>query len=394
MLSAVERCVEEVAETRGESLDLSRIPLDDRRPSSRSAPPRRPASSRSRAAPRCRCCPAPGPKPRRPHRPGRAGPPRTDPGRRGPPIYRTAASAGARTPSFEIPYEHPLLRDVLEDTLGTIVFQEQVIEVAIALAGFSPAGADSLRRAMSRKRSVEAIEKHHERFIAGAGGGASAEAVAEKVWAQIQGFSGFGFPKAHSAAFGLLAYQSAWLRVHRPPEFLCALLNEQPMGFYPPDALVHEAQRRGVRIGRSRRQPQPRPLPRRADRRRAHSADRARLRQGRAQGGGGEPGRRARAQRRLRRDRRPRLPLRRWPRRRSEPGPALDDLVAEGLRASIPAVGGAGGGRHSGRSGAPGLGCATARTCRWRCRSSRRGRPNSSRSTTGARRSPTTARSG
>jgi error-prone DNA polymerase len=149
---------------------------------------------------------------------------------------------------FEIPYEHPLLKEVLEYTLGTIVFQEQVIEVAIALAGFSPAQADSLRRAMSRKRSAEEIEKHHERFIAGAKKRKVTEAVAEKVWGQIRGFSGFGFPKAHSAAFGLLAYQSAWLRVHRPQEFLCALLNEQPMGFYPPDALVHEAQRRGVRL--------------------------------------------------------------------------------------------------------------------------------------------------
>ena len=72
--------------------------------------------------------------------------------------------------------------------------------------------------------------------------------MAERVWAQIQGFSGFGFPKAHSAAFGLLAYQSAWLRVHYGPEFLCSLLNEQPMGFYPPDSLVHEAQRRGIRV--------------------------------------------------------------------------------------------------------------------------------------------------
>ena len=68
------------------------------------------------------------------------------------------------------------------------------------------------------------------------------------MWNQIVGFSGFGFPKAHSAAFGLLAYQSTWLRVHYHPEFLCALLNEQPMGFYPPDALVHEAQRRGVEV--------------------------------------------------------------------------------------------------------------------------------------------------
>jgi error-prone DNA polymerase len=72
--------------------------------------------------------------------------------------------------------------------------------------------------------------------------------VAESVYDKIVGFSGFGFPKAHSAAFGLLAYQSTWLRVHYAPEFLCALLNEQPMGFYPPDTLVHEAQRRGISI--------------------------------------------------------------------------------------------------------------------------------------------------
>jgi error-prone DNA polymerase len=120
--------------------------------------------------------------------------------------------------------------------------------VAIALAGFSPAQADSLRRAMSRKRSEEAMRDHHDHFIAGAREKGVSAAVAEKVWDQIQGFSGFGFPRAHSAAFGLLAYQSAWLRIHRPQEFLCALLNEQPMGFYSPDALVHEAQRRGVGV--------------------------------------------------------------------------------------------------------------------------------------------------
>jgi error-prone DNA polymerase len=72
--------------------------------------------------------------------------------------------------------------------------------------------------------------------------------VAERVFEQIRGFSGFGFPKAHAVAFGLLAYQSTWLRVHYGPEFLCSLLNEQPMGFYPPDALVHEAQRRGIEV--------------------------------------------------------------------------------------------------------------------------------------------------
>ena len=152
-------------------------------------------------------------------------------------------------PSSEVPYEHPSLEPILRDTLGAIVFQEQVIQVAMALAGFSSGEAEGLRRAMSRKRSEEAmlrlpraLRRRRERSAA------STPAVAERVFEQIQGFSGFGFPKAHSAAFGLLAYQSTWLRVHYAPEFLCSLLNEQPMGFYPPDALVHEAQRRGIEV--------------------------------------------------------------------------------------------------------------------------------------------------
>ena len=102
---------------------------------------------------------------------------------------------------------------MLRETLGTIVFQEQVIEVAMALAGFSSAEAEGLRRAMSRKRSEAAIRAHHERFVAGrAASAASRPRSPSGSGRQIQGFSGFGFPKAHSAAFGLLAYQSAWLR--------------------------------------------------------------------------------------------------------------------------------------------------------------------------------------
>ncbi|HEV2727093.1 MAG TPA: OB-fold nucleic acid binding domain-containing protein, partial [Solirubrobacterales bacterium] len=151
-------------------------------------------------------------------------------------------------PDYEIPYPHPLLEPVLEETLGTIVFQEQVIESAMALAGFSSSEAEGLRRAMTRKRSEEAIREHHQRFLAGAAANGVSEEIAERVWNQIKGFSGYGFPKAHSAAFGLLAYQSAWLRIHYGPEFLCSLLNEQPMGFYPPDSLIHEAQRRGIRV--------------------------------------------------------------------------------------------------------------------------------------------------
>src|SRR4029079_2490992 len=107
---------------------------------------------------------------------------------------------------------------------------------------------EGLRRAMSRKRSAAAIEVHHRRFVGGAMERWEGvhEALAERVFAMIVGFSGFGFPKAHGAAFGLLAYQSTWLRVHYGPEFLAALLNEQPMGFYPPDSLAHEAKRGGL----------------------------------------------------------------------------------------------------------------------------------------------------
>src|SRR5207244_1400687 len=93
-----------------------------------------------------------------------------------------------------------------------------------------------------------AMAVYQERFIEGAVARGVERALAERVFEQVRGFSGFGFPKAHAAAFGLLAYQSTWLRVHYGPEFLCSLLNEQPMGFYPPDSLVHEAQRRGMTI--------------------------------------------------------------------------------------------------------------------------------------------------
>jgi error-prone DNA polymerase len=248
MLSAVERCVEEVGRARGERLDLSRIPLDDEEvfESIRAADTTGVFQIESRAQMQML--------------------PRTQPRHLDDLIVQVALvrpgpiQGGAVHPYIErrklrredpecpIPYEHPLLEPVLEETLGTIVFQEQVIEVAMALAGFSPSEGEGLRRAMSRKRSAEAIREHHQRFCAGAAANGVSEETAERVWSQIQGFSGFGFPKAHSAAFGLLAYQSAWLRIHYGPEFLCSLLNEQPMGFYPPDSLVHEAQRRGIRV--------------------------------------------------------------------------------------------------------------------------------------------------
>jgi error-prone DNA polymerase len=151
-------------------------------------------------------------------------------------------------PSFVPPVDHPLLAEPLRDTLGVVVFQDQVLEVAMALAGFSVGEAEGLRRAMSRKRSEEAIEAYRTRFVAGAiKNGVEAE-LADEVYDKLAGFSGFGFPKSHAAAFGLLAYQSTWLRHHHPREFLAALLNAQPMGFYPPASLVRDAQRHGVEV--------------------------------------------------------------------------------------------------------------------------------------------------
>ncbi len=151
-------------------------------------------------------------------------------------------------PAFVYPVPHESLREALASTLGVVVFQDQVLDVAIALAGFTIGQAEALRRAMSRKRSREALEAHRVRFVEGAVANGVAEQAAQSVYDTLVGFSGFGFPKAHAAAFGLLAYQSAWLRHHYPSEFLCGLLNEQPMGFYPPASLVRDAQRRGVEV--------------------------------------------------------------------------------------------------------------------------------------------------
>jgi error-prone DNA polymerase len=151
-------------------------------------------------------------------------------------------------PEYEPPYDHPLLAECLRETLGAIIFQEQVLDVAMALSGFSVGEAEGLRRAMSRRRSHDAIEAYRQRFYDGAAANGVPRETAELVFSKINGFAAFGFPKSHAAAFALLAYQSAWLRHHYPAEFLCALLNAQPMGFYPPASLVRDAQRRGVDV--------------------------------------------------------------------------------------------------------------------------------------------------
>ena len=132
--------------------------------------------------------------------------------------YIERRQRAARGPRLRGPLRAPVARAVLRDTLGTIIFQDQVIEVALAVRGLQPGEAEGLRRAMSRKRSQAAIRAYHERFVEGAAAHPGVDATtAHRVYEMIVGFSGFGFPKAHGAAFGLLAYQSAWLRVHYRP---------------------------------------------------------------------------------------------------------------------------------------------------------------------------------
>ena len=128
-----------------------------------------------------------------------------------------------------------------------IIYQDQVLTVCQALAGFTDGQAESLRRAMSRKRSKEALEAHWEEFREGAAANGVDETTAREVFQQVTAFSEFGFPKSHAAAFGLLAYQSAWLRHYYPLEYYVALFNNQPMGFYSLDALGRDARRNGIR---------------------------------------------------------------------------------------------------------------------------------------------------
>jgi error-prone DNA polymerase len=249
MLSAVERTVELIARTRGERIDLSRIPYDD--PATYECIQSADTTGVFQIESRAQMASLRRTRPENLRditiqvaivRPGPIQGGAVNP-------YIARRQRLRVDPAFKVPYDHPSLEPVLEETLGTIIFQDQVLEVSIAFAGFGVGEAEGLRRAMSRKRSEAAIEAYHARFVAGAKRKHGVEdETAERVWEMVKGFSGFGFPKAHGAAFGLLAYQSTWLRVHYTQEFLCSLLNEQPMGFYPSDALVHEAQRRGIKV--------------------------------------------------------------------------------------------------------------------------------------------------
>jgi error-prone DNA polymerase len=248
MLSAVEDAIDRIATLRGQTIDLSRIPLDDAavfeeiqaadtigvfqiesRAQMQSLLQTRPESLDDLTVQVALVRPGPIQ--------GKAVHP-----------YVKHRHAKRADPTFEPPVEHECLREPLRDTLGVVVFQDQVLDVAMAAARFSIGEAEGLRRAMSRKRSEEAIEAWRPRFVAGAIANGIDHDTANAIYDKLAGFAGFGFPKSHAAAFGLLAYQSAWLRRYYPAEFLCALLNAQPMGFYPPSSLVRDAQRRGVEV--------------------------------------------------------------------------------------------------------------------------------------------------
>ena len=147
-----------------------------------------------------------------------------------------------------VTYPHELMRPALSRTLGVPLFQEQMMQLAVDCAGFSPAEADRLRQAMSAKRAPERIEELRERLLRGLAANGIAGAVAEDVYQKILGFASFGFPESHSISFALLVYASAWLKRHHPAAFAAGLLRNQPMGFYHPQTLVADARRHGVRV--------------------------------------------------------------------------------------------------------------------------------------------------
>ena len=147
-----------------------------------------------------------------------------------------------------ITFPHPALIPILARTLGVPLFQEQVMRMAVEVAGFSPGEADELRRAMGAWRRRGSLGDVRERLIGGMTSRGIPEEYAEQIYKQIQGFGEYGFPESHAISFALLAYASAWLRTHYPAAFLTAILNSQPMGFYAPHTLVDDAKRHGVPV--------------------------------------------------------------------------------------------------------------------------------------------------
>ena len=147
-----------------------------------------------------------------------------------------------------VTYLHPLLEPALRKTLGIPLFQEQLMQMAIDVAGFSPGEADQLRQAMGSKRSTERMERLRGRLYEGMAEWGITAAVADEIYAKLAAFANFGFPESHSVSFAYLVYASAWFKLHHPAAFCAGLLNAQPMGFYSPHSLVQDARRHGVEV--------------------------------------------------------------------------------------------------------------------------------------------------
>ncbi|HSP10486.1 MAG TPA: error-prone DNA polymerase [Candidatus Dormibacteraeota bacterium] len=166
----------------------------------------------------------------------------------------------------EVTYAHPLLEPILKDTLGVILYQEQIIEIAMHVAGMTPSGADGFRRAMTRHLNRVEMSSLEGDFIDGCLANQVPREVADQLFAAVQGFAVYGFCRSHAAAFARTSYETAWLKLNHPVEFGCGLLNNQPMGFYHPSVLVEDLKRHGLKvlpvdINRSAVRCLPEPLP-------------------------------------------------------------------------------------------------------------------------------------
>ncbi|TXI02235.1 MAG: error-prone DNA polymerase [Pseudomonas monteilii] len=147
-----------------------------------------------------------------------------------------------------VTYPSPQLKAVFERTLGVPLFQEQVMELAMVAADYTPGEADQLRRSMAAWKRHGGLEPHRERLVQGMLRNGYDLAFAERIFEQIKGFGSYGFPESHAASFALLCYASSWLKCHEPAIFTCALVNSWPMGFYSPDQLLQEARRQGIEV--------------------------------------------------------------------------------------------------------------------------------------------------
>jgi DNA polymerase III alpha subunit len=166
------------------------------------------------------------------------------------PIQGNAVHPYLRRRSGQEPvvYAHPSLQPILEDTLGVILYQEQVMQIAIEVCGYSALEADIFRKAMGSHRSHQKMQAERDRFVSGAMRTGLTEGDAEDLFKRCSAFAEFGFARAHAAAFAKITYDTAWLKLHYPAHYCAGLLNNQPMGFYSPAVVVGDAKRHGVRV--------------------------------------------------------------------------------------------------------------------------------------------------